>query len=161
MLDTLADAGIDARLFLGGRLSVEHALATSLGYVSAEHASQMLAASDVFVLPLADGVSGRRSSAVSALAVGATVVTTAGPDTDADLFGAEGVAMSPAGDSQAFAELVLNLARNPENRSNVQAAGKRLFAEKFAWPVVAGLWERLLSGVSRKDNVQAQGADSR
>lgn len=161
VLDTLTKAGINARLFLAGRLSVDHPLATSLGYVSAEDASQMLAAGDVFALPLADGVSGRRSSAISALAVGAVVVTTCGQDTDAELFGAEGVVMTPAGDPSGFAESVLHMAMSPESRRSVKTAGQRLFDEKFAWPVVARLWEELLVSASRQDNVQAQGAESR
>ena len=144
VLDTLTAAGVNARLFIAGRLDVDHPLVTQLGYISAEDASQLLAAGDVFALPLVDGVSGRRSSVISALAVGATVATTAGLDTDLDLFSGGGVAMSPAGDPDAFAELVLQLAANPETRARVARRGRELFASTFDWPVIANAWAELL-----------------
>lgn len=158
VLEALTDAGIDVRVFVAGRLKVEHPLATQLGYVSAEEASQMLAAGDIFVLPLTDGVSGRRSSAISALAAGTAVATTVGLDTDYELFGAQGVAMSPAGDAQAFADLVVGLARETDDLAQLRADGQRLFADVFSWRVVGGLWEHLLAGATSKDDVQAQGA---
>lgn len=149
VLDALTAAGIDARLFLAGRLNVEHPLVTHLGYLSAQDASQMLAAGDVFALPLADGVSGRRSSAISALAAGATVVTTTGRDTDHSLFDAEGLVMTPAGDDQAFCAAVIDLAMRPEIRKQIGTRGQRMFAENFSWSVIAVRWEQLLSDCTR------------
>lgn len=159
VLDTLTAAGVNTRLFIAGRLDVDHPLVTHLGYISAEDVSQLLGAGDIFVLPLADGVSGRRSSVISALAAGATVVTTAGLDTDLDLFSGGGVAMSPAGDPDAFAELVLRLATHPEIRARVARLGRELFASTFAWPVVANAWEALLERAAA-ENVQRQNTRS-
>ncbi|MEE9094712.1 glycosyltransferase family 4 protein [Pseudarthrobacter phenanthrenivorans] len=157
VLDTLSEAGIDARLVTAGRLKVEHSQATHLGYVTSKDAAQLLAAGDIFALPLSDGMSGRRSSAISALAMGATVATTAGPDTDFELFGSEGVALSPAGDAQGFADMVLGLALDEDARNRVNSAGRELFAANFAWPVVARAWEELLNRASPNENAQAHG----
>ncbi|TFD66517.1 glycosyltransferase [Cryobacterium ruanii] len=151
VLDTLAAGGVNARLFIAGRLDVVHPLVTHLGYVSSEDAYQLLAAGDVFVLPLADGVSSRRSSVISALAVGAAVATTAGRDTDLDLFCGGGVAMSPSGDPDAFAELVLQLATNAEARAGVTRLGRELFSSTFAWPVVGNMWAELLEQAAEQN----------
>ncbi|HEY8199868.1 MAG TPA: glycosyltransferase family 4 protein [Actinomycetota bacterium] len=143
-LTQLEASDIDARLFVAGGLVVRHPWAIDLGYVDAAAAGQLLAAADLFVLPLADGASGRRSSLISALAAGAAVVSTAGSDTDPALFPAGALSLTPAGDTGAFASAVERLAADPGARMALREGGRALFEQEFAWPVVARRWSDIL-----------------
>jgi glycosyltransferase involved in cell wall biosynthesis len=140
----LEASGIEARLFVAGGLTVRHPRAVDLGYLDPEAAGQLLAAADLFVLPLADGASGRRSSLISALAAGTAVVSTAGSDTDPALFPTGAVSLTPAGDAEAFASAVVRLARDPDGRAALREGGRALYEREFAWPVIARRWRDIL-----------------
>jgi glycosyltransferase involved in cell wall biosynthesis len=145
VLDHAVALGVNLHLFVGGRLTIAHPLATNLGFLDAVSAAQLLSASDLFALPLTDGISGRRSSAISALASGAVVVSTAGTDTDQDLFHDSGIMTTPAGDADAFSDAVIRLASDPERRAELGAQSQRFFREHFAWETIADRWDDLLT----------------
>lgn len=147
LLHHLDAAAVDCRLLVAGHLHVPHPNAVHLGYVTPVRAAQLLANADLFVLPLAGGVSGRRSSVVSALACGAAVVTTSGRETDPGLFAGGGVRTVPEGDDAAFADAVLSLVVDPDARRELRESGQQLFREHFDWPVVAARWHHLLHRV--------------
>lgn len=151
VLDRSIQQGVDLRLFVGGRLKIEHPLATNLGFLDSRSAAQLLSASDIFALPLTDGISGRRSSAISALASGSVVVSTAGKETDAEFFLNSGVTLTPAGDSAAFAASILRVAQDSRLRDELRAQSRRFFHENFAWETVALQWEDLLASVVAED----------
>jgi glycosyltransferase involved in cell wall biosynthesis len=140
----LERSGIPARLFVAGTMAVRHPSAVGLGYLEPEGASRLLAAADLFVLPLADGASGRRSSIVSALAAGTAVVSTSGADTDPALFPAGTVSLTPAGDPEAFAAEVVRLAGDPAARRALAEGGRALYERELAWPVIARRWSHIL-----------------
>jgi glycosyltransferase involved in cell wall biosynthesis len=140
-LDTLAAAGVPARLLLAGGAQLEHPHAVNLGYLDAPEAARMLASADLFLLPLADGASTRRTSLMNALAAGLPVVSTAGANTDRALF-AGGIAL--ADDAEAFARMTLDLARDPASRAALGEAGRRLYEANFSWDVLATRWLALL-----------------
>lgn len=143
-LDTLAEAGIPARLVLvgGGRLDHPHAI--HLGYLQEPEAAAAIAAADLFVLPLSDGASARRTSLMNALAAGLPVVSTVGANTDSALFPPEAVRLVPAGDAQAFAEAVQALAIDASARRSLGEAGRDLLETRFSWDVLGDEWLRLL-----------------
>lgn len=143
-LTHLQASGLEARLFVAGGMRVQHPWATDLGYLDDRAAGELLAAADLFVLPLADGASGRRSSLISALAAGAAVVSTTGADTDPALFSGDSVCLTPAGDTRAFASAVARLAGDPAARLALSDGARTLYERELAWPVVAHRWAEIL-----------------
>ena len=110
----------------------------SPGVLSAEDLSLYLWASDLVLLPFTDGVSTRRSTLMSALAHGRPVVGLHGQNTDSVLAGAgDALVLTPAGDRAAFAGQAVALANDPTRRQAIGQAGKRLYEERFDWPVLA------------------------
>lgn len=111
-----------------------------------------LASIDIFLAPLRDGVSARRSTVMAALQQGLAVVGTDGPLTDSLLRSRDdALVLVPARDEHAFASAAAELALNPERRSALGAAAHELYSTQFAWPVIA---ERMLSGL-KMANVSA------
>jgi len=149
-VEALSAKGIPVRLLLIGPDSQELlALATTevrekiltLGYADAATVSRSLQASDIFLLPLDDGVSTRRSSLMAALSHGLPVVGTVGRLTDESLKRSDALRLAPADDLEAFLRHVLILAEDAEQRQELAERGRALYHERYSWPVVV---ERLL-----------------
>jgi glycosyltransferase involved in cell wall biosynthesis len=118
------------------------------GRVEAGELSEALAASDLFLAPLIDGVSTRRGSMMAALQHGLPIVGTAGPLTDAILRRpGSGLSLTAVGDRGAFAAAVLALSADADARESSGAASRRLYERNFDWPVVA---ETLLSALPER-----------
>ncbi len=115
------------------------------GYLSAEEVSRYLSAIDLFLLPLIDGVSSRRSSLMAALSHRIPVVATVGPGTDPVLARRAALALSPVGDKAAFVAQVLALVDDPERRHRVGMGGWDLYRTEFSWSVVTDRLLRLLN----------------
>lgn len=147
VMDGLCEAGIDARLCTAGRLSVDHPSAITFGYLPEHELFDLLRSADLYVMSLTDGISGRRSGPISALSAGAPVVSTSGVATDPGIFVPGSVALAPAGDADALAAMVVDLARNPDARAGLRAAGQDLFHSTFSWPVISQQWSDLLQSV--------------
>jgi glycosyltransferase involved in cell wall biosynthesis len=107
------------------------------GYLEEEEMAMLLAASDLFLAPFADGVSTRRTSVMSALQHELAVVGTVGSLTDPTLAPTDAMVLVPVGDEAAFADAVVGLAEDPERRRALALAGRRLFEREFDWPVIA------------------------
>jgi len=118
------------------------------GYVDARCVSQYLSVTDIFLLPLIDGVSSRRSSLMAALSHRLPVVATIGEGTDHLLHESAAFARSPVEEQSAFLENVCALAADEARRRQLAEAGARLYQDQFSWPVVAA---RLLSLLESKD----------
>lgn len=108
------------------------------GRVSAHEALQLLARTKLVLAPFVDGISGRRTSAMAALSVGARVLTSTGPLYDPRFAeGVAGVARSRAEFVEA-AMRVWNAADAPESRSSrlrwyrTQLAGAKLDEDLLA-----------------------------
>ncbi len=97
-----------------------------------------LAAGDLFVAPFSDGVSTRRTTLMAALQHELAVVGTRGPNTDRVLARAtDALALVHPDAPGELERAVHGLARNPERRRAVGLAGRRLYDERFGWPVIA------------------------
>ncbi|MCS6816470.1 MAG: glycosyltransferase family 4 protein [Blastocatellia bacterium] len=114
----------------------------AFGYVDAPTVSRLLQASDLFLLPLSDGVSTRRSSLMAALSHGLPVVGTSGRLTDESLKHSGALLLSPADDLDAFLRHVVALAEDAERRRQLGERGRALYRERYDWPVIA---ERVLA----------------
>jgi len=150
-VEALSTRGIPARLLAIGPES-EHLRALApremqgkilaLGYADAATVSRALQASDLFLLPLSDGVSTRRSSLMAALSHGLPVVGTWGRLTDESLRRSGALLLSPADDLEAFLHHVILLAEDVERRRDLGERGRALYREHYDWPIVV---ERLLA----------------
>jgi glycosyltransferase involved in cell wall biosynthesis len=108
------------------------------GYLEADDLARKLAAADLFLAPLIDGISTRRSSMMAALQHGLPVVGTAGPLTDPILSDSNApLALAQVGRPDQFADAALELANGAAAREAAGAAGRRLYDRRFDWPVVA------------------------
>ncbi len=104
------------------------------GELSAADTAAHIAACDLMVQPYPDGVSGRRTSATSALALGVPLVTNLGMLSE-DSWGAEGRGVSLAPEPTAAGLIAATeqaLARTPAEQAALGAAGRRWYAERFS-----------------------------
>jgi glycosyltransferase involved in cell wall biosynthesis len=118
------------------------------GELSADDLAASLAAADLFMAPLVDGVSTRRTTAMAALQHGLPVVATDGPLTD-DLFRKtpHAIHLVPAGRPALFAAEVVRLAERPAERASLGSAAEVLYRSCLDWPVSA---RRLLQACGGK-----------
>jgi glycosyltransferase involved in cell wall biosynthesis len=99
------------------------------GRLEAGEAAAHLAAADLALQPYADGVSGRRGTAMAALAQGVCLLTDAGPSTEPVWRESGAVALAAEGEWLATAEALLE---DGGRRRRLGEAGRRLYAERFA-----------------------------
>ncbi|HVO55188.1 MAG TPA: glycosyltransferase [Solirubrobacterales bacterium] len=118
------------------------------GYLEPERFAAALAASDVFLAPVSDGVSTRRGSLMAALQHGLPVVGTDGALTDPVLRrSTPALALAPVGDRDRFTASAVRLAEDREARAAAAAAARDLYEREFDWGVIA---ERLLAGLPQR-----------
>jgi glycosyltransferase involved in cell wall biosynthesis len=104
------------------------------GTVSAEHASLWLRACDVLVQPYPDGVCGRHSSAMAALAHGLPVVTTDGRFTEPvwrESNAVRLVAMASSDAPERLGATAVALLRDDAERARLAGAARRLYDACF------------------------------
>jgi glycosyltransferase involved in cell wall biosynthesis len=104
----------------------------ALGSQPAQRIVDVMAACDAGVFPFPDGVSGRRSSLMAALALGLPAVTTDGALTEALWRETHGVALAPALDDSAFAALVDATLADRANLARLGANGRDLYVRHFS-----------------------------
>jgi glycosyltransferase involved in cell wall biosynthesis len=118
------------------------------GELPGEELAARLAAADIFMAPLIDGISTRRTTAMAALQHGLPIVATDGPLTDRVFRGfPDAVGLVPVGHPARFAAEVVRLADQPAVRAALGRAGERLYQSELDWPVAA---RRLLSACNGK-----------
>jgi polysaccharide biosynthesis protein PslH len=100
----------------------------------------------VYIVPLRIG-GGTRLKIFEAMAMGKPVVSTT--------IGAEGLPVEPGADvliadsPAAFADAVVRLFRNDEERTRIAEAGRRLVAQQYDWSAVFGHLEQALEAAAR------------
>jgi glycosyltransferase involved in cell wall biosynthesis len=116
------------------------------GWLSDEDLAAALAAADLFLLPLADGVSTRRTTLMAALQHAVPVIATHGPLTDRQLVEAgDALRLVPVARVDLFAEAARALAEEPAARLRLGRAGRSLYERAFAWERTAVRLLRALS----------------
>jgi glycosyltransferase involved in cell wall biosynthesis len=106
------------------------------GFVDAELVSANLLACDIVALPFKDGVSLRRGTLMAALIHGSTIVTTYPDQPDPDLVDGHSMRMIPPDNPARLAEVLHELAGNPEMRRQLGENAK-LVAQQFEWDTIA------------------------
>lgn len=110
------------------------------GALPADEVSRRFAAMDVYLVPLIDGVSTRRTSLMTALQHGVATVGTRGPLTDDMLARQDGRAflLADVGAPAGFNAHVMRLVDDVPFRERVARDGQRLYHSEFTWPRIAG-----------------------
>lgn len=115
------------------------------GFLPDTDAADLLAASDMFLVPLQDGVSTRRTTVMAALQHEVAVVGTDGHLTDDALRRAkDALRLVAVDDHDGFVAAVCELAASADDRHALAVAGRQLYEESFDWPVLV---ERLLGAL--------------
>lgn len=112
----------------------------------ADEVSRRFAAMDIYLVPLMDGISTRRTSLMTALQHGIATVGTRGPLTDEMLARQDGSAflLADVGDSADFNARVMRLVDDVPLRECLAHEGRRLYQSEFTWPRIA---DRFLSSL--------------
>lgn len=119
-------------------------LLRSPGYLPEDELARLLACSDLFLAPFADGVSTRRTTVMSALQHAVPVLGTDGHLTDRILRQSPGaLRLVPVRERERFAAEAARLAQQAAERRALGDAGRRLYARSFDWPVVVDELMRL------------------
>jgi len=103
----------------------------------ASDVSAALASADLFIAPLADGVSSRRTTVAAALAHALPIVGTRGPSTDAWLAEFGACALADVGDDAGLVTRLDALAKDAPARRAMARAARALFDNRFAWEAIA------------------------
>jgi glycosyltransferase involved in cell wall biosynthesis len=101
------------------------------GEISAEEISKHVSACDVMWQPYQDGVSGRRTSVMSALSHGIATVTTAGKATERCWLENDAVKLTEPHDVNRMIESVRSVIEDDRERLRLGSAGSRLYANFF------------------------------
>ena len=128
----------DVRFLLLGRGAGEFARVLALGEriearedLPAPEIAALLKASALALQPFPDGISGRRTSAMAALALGVPVVTTEGFLTD-PVWREGGVALAPEARPPELARLCSTLIDDTQERRSLGERGARLYRDRFS-----------------------------
>jgi len=149
----LTGLGIDHRILRIGPDSSEVAsrLAGSplldLGVLPPFEVSQALSCCDLFLSPISDGASSRRSGLLAGLSHGLACVSTLGESSDELFRKASGNAMEYAVDRDAFARVVAELCRDSARRERLGAEALRFHDQHFGWNATADRFLRLVATV--------------
>jgi glycosyltransferase involved in cell wall biosynthesis len=108
--------------------------------------SRLLAASDLMILPFIDGVSTRRTSAVTALQHGLPLLTTRNACLEPEFVHGKNVYLTPIGDTKALENGLVELAQRPEFRAQLAHGARELYHAHFDWGVIARQVSALAEG---------------
>ena len=102
------------------------------GYCSSEDVSQYLSITDIFLLPLIDGVSSRRTSLMAALKHGLPVITTKGFLTDDIFLQEDFTLLSPPTDKSLFVANVVRMAEDEKLKDAIGKKGREAYEKYFS-----------------------------
>jgi len=129
-------------LDLPPEVAVEHP-----GFLDADGLSLRLHASDVLLLPFAEGLTTGRTTLMAGLAHALPVVALRSSATDRLLSDSHAaLTLTPVGDVAAFARATLDLSGDPNRLRACGEAGRELYAGNFDWPHVARRMDAAVAG---------------
>jgi hypothetical protein len=112
------------------------------GEIPAAEVSRHISACDAMLQPYQDGVSGRRTSAMSALSHGLPVITNSGKATESCWIENDAVLLLPSDDPTPLADATCQLVQEGESK---KAAASQLYETRFALSVIVA---RLRNGAA-------------
>lgn len=102
------------------------------GFVASNELNALIAQCHLFVQPYPDGISSRRTSAMTCLASGRAIVTTRGHLTEPLWSEHNAVAMADVRDPAAFVDAVVALLGDVEDRRRLGERGRQLYETRFS-----------------------------
>ena len=111
-----------------------------------EEVSALLAASDLCLAPIVDGVSSRRTTVVAALAHGLPIIGTDGTCTDDVFRGTDACRLVRPDDSRGFVHDLETLVADSARRRQGSLAARALFDDHFTWDRIARAYVAHLRG---------------
>lgn len=99
--------------------------------IAAAELARVVSACDIMMQPYPDGVSGRRTTVMAAIALGIPTVTTQGRLSETVWAASGGVALSSAGSIQDFAVVVERVLGDPVLYNALGPAGRKLYQSVF------------------------------
>ncbi|HEX8910958.1 MAG TPA: hypothetical protein VF796_01265 [Humisphaera sp.] len=130
-------------LYVGPDVAAARATAGDLpliadGAVPPDEVSRRFAAMDLYLSPLIDGVSTRRTTMMTALQHGVPTIGTHGSNTDPSLRAEDGRSMllAAVGDDAGFVGRVRRALEDDRLRATIGRGGEALYAREFDWPRV-------------------------
>ena len=99
--------------------------------------SRVLSVCDLMMLAFVDGVSTRRTSAMTAFQHGLPLLTTYGNTLAVQFVHRANTYLVPNGNRQALADGLIELGTNPELRTRIARGGRALYEAAFTWDVIA------------------------
>jgi len=132
---------------------------TVTGTLTSDAVSRHLQLVDLLLSPFLDGISSRRSSAVSCLAHGLPLLTTSGRLSDALWVNTLADQLIPVDDEQAFLRAALHLCRSSDARRTLARHGQEFYGQHLSWERICSLLlDALTSTRSRSRTGQPDGA---
>jgi len=112
----------------------EYQLITSSS-TSPSEISQQLHAVDIFLVPTHEGLSTRKTSFMAGIQHGLSTVAILGESTDEILVSENrrSFILTESGNSNAFAQAVLELAENPSLKQSIAEEAQNLYTKEFSW----------------------------
>jgi glycosyltransferase involved in cell wall biosynthesis len=108
------------------------------GHLDEDELARYLAAADLCLNPLRDGVSTRRGTVMAALQHGLSIVATDGHNTDPVLRHAtDALRLTPVGDRDGFVRAACELATDAAARADRGARARELYESEFNWDVIS------------------------
>ncbi len=101
------------------------------GVLSPDDISRHVSACDVMLQPYQDGVSGRRTSVMTALSHGVSIVTNAGKATEGCWRESQAVRLTQVGDIRGLVEAVCSLLTDQGKREQLGSSGAELYRQQF------------------------------
>jgi len=103
------------------------------GHISASEVSTLLSISDIYLLPLEDGVSARRTALMAALQHGLPIVSTRGHNTEPAFANDLPVLLAPVKSLGEFVRLTKELVANSNLRQSLGQQATTYYHTNFAW----------------------------
>ncbi len=128
-----------------------HPILTITGALGCDAVSAHLQLIDLLISPFLDGISTRRSSAMSCLAHGLPLLTTSGRLSDTLWHEALGEQLIPVEAEAAYFEAAQQLCLDKEKRKNLAHISRSLYQDRFTWKRIA---QRLLDGLEKVERFQ-------
>ncbi len=117
-----------------GHPLTKHPAVIFTGACPASEVSGLLELSDLYLLPLDDGVSGRRTGLMAGLEYGLPIVSTHGPSTPATWLDTLPARLCSPTEKASFVGQVAHLATHPDERAALGRRAAEFYRQHLSWP---------------------------
>jgi len=121
------------------------------GYLESEEIQRFLSIVDIFIAPYIDGVSGRRTTVITAMQYGLPIVTTKSEFTERIFLDGVNIKLvDKDADSYNFSQNIQLLLIDIELRHKISEGAVRTYREKFCWDIIAEKFSIIFEDLLRR-----------